>query len=246
MKILRTKIHKKEHKADMFAVLSIMQFVIMALIVLILFAFTKVNAGAFDSIKQDLLIIFGEDMDLGGYFTPSEENTKKEAIEPAVFISYESEIFADSVCVKENESQAEDDAEQEKGVAVPVFGTVTSYYGLREHPVYSGENFHGGLDIAAEEGSDIMAVLDGVVTETGTANMAGNYIKIDHGNGLETLYCHCCAVYYSEGDKVTQGEVIAAVGQTGLATGPHLHLEVHKDSENVDPLEYLEGLSDVY
>lgn len=242
MKIVRTKIQKKEHKADMFAVLSIMQFVIMGLIVLILFAFTKVNATALDSIKQELMVIFGDDIDLGGYFTPSEEKTKNEEIEPAVFISYESEVFGDSASVDCSEAQTE----ASLGAAVPVFGTVTSYYGLREHPVYSGENFHGGLDIAADEGSDIMAVLDGIVTDAGTASMAGNYIRIDHKNGLETLYCHCSAVYFCEGDEVSRGEVIAAVGQTGLATGPHLHLEVHRNGENVNPLIYLEGLSDVY
>ncbi len=247
MKIVSTRIHrKKELKTDMFAVLSIMQFVIMALIVLILFAFTKVNAGALDSIRQDLLVIFGEDMDIGGYFTPSEENTKKDMVEPAVYVSYEDKLPADSISFDDAQSVLQEEEEKTAEAAVPVFGTVTSYYGMREHPVYSGENFHGGLDIAADEGSDIMAVLDGVVTDAGKADMAGNYIKITHADGMETLYCHCSAVYLSEGDEVSQGDVIAAVGQTGLATGPHLHLEVHKNGENVDPMEYLEGLADVY
>lgn len=243
MKIIRMKRQKKELKTDMFVVLSLVQFVIVALIVLTLFIFTKINAEAFDSIKNDLLVIFGEDMDLGGYFTPSEEKTESDEIEPAVFISYDEVSDAQKMnAITFDEEQTESDV----AAAIPVSGTVTSYFGNREHPIYSGDSFHGGVDIAADEGTDICAVLDGTVTESGTAEMAGNYIKIEHADGSETLYCHCSELYVSEGETVSKGDVIAAVGQTGLATGPHLHLELHIDGESVDPLNNLTGLSDVY
>ena len=84
------------------------------------------------------------------------------------------------------------------------------------------------------------------MTEAGTAEMAGNYIRIDHGEGEVTLYCHCSELYAKEGEEVSAGDVIAAVGQTGLATGPHLHLEVSVDGVNADPLEVFPELTNAY
>ena len=245
MKIVRMKSQKKHQGADMFVVLSLVQSVIVILIIGLLFIFTKANAGALQAVRRDLDIIFGEDVDLGGYFTPSEEKTEGIYPEPAVFTDIDEKVQS-TVKTADTPDLLSDTDASEKIIAVPVSGCITSFYGNREHPVYSGDSFHGGVDIAADEGTDICAVKDGIVTEAGTAEMAGNYIRIDHGGGKVTLYCHCSELYAEAGDEVSAGDVIAAVGQTGLATGPHLHLEVSVDGKNADPLEVFPELKLAY
>ncbi|MBQ6119218.1 MAG: M23 family metallopeptidase, partial [Clostridia bacterium] len=123
---------------------------------------------------------------------------------------------------------------------MPVNGSVTSDYGYRIHPINGGESFHSGRDIAADEGTDIRAVYDGTVVAVGVGELSGNYVKIDHGDELEALYCHCSAVYVNDGDLIRKGDIIAAVGQTGAATGPHLHFELHRNGEVTDPAELLD------
>lgn len=129
---------------------------------------------------------------------------------------------------------------------LPVCGPVTSDYGYRIHPIYGGESFHSGRDISADEGTDIRAVYDGVVADVGVGESSGNYVKIDHGNGLVALYCHCSAVYAEKGDIVRKGDIIAAVGHTGAATGPHLHFEMRVNGELRDPAELLDRAENVY
>lgn len=124
---------------------------------------------------------------------------------------------------------------------LPVNGTFSSFFGNRVHPVYGTEGFHSGLDIASSEGTPVLAALDGVVEMTGVGEMSGNYVKLDNGNGVETLYCHCSSVEAEKGQTVKRGDVIAYVGQTGLATGPHLHFELHIDGIKCDPALLLDN-----
>ena len=128
---------------------------------------------------------------------------------------------------------------------LPVNGPVTSDYGERIHPITGVESFHSGRDIAAAEGTGISAVYDGTVTDVGVGELSGNYVKIDHGDGLTALYCHCSEVYAEEGDAVRKGDIIAAVGQTGAATGPHLHFEIRIDGELRDPAAVLDAAENV-
>ena len=117
---------------------------------------------------------------------------------------------------------------------------ITSYYGSRVDPV-TGEKgaFHSGLDVGAPTGTDIVAAAEGTVTVAGYTSINGNYIKIYHGNGITTAYCHCSVLEVEAGEKVSQGQVIAKVGSTGKSTGPHLHFGVAKDGTYVDPLGYV-------
>lgn len=117
---------------------------------------------------------------------------------------------------------------------------ITSYYGSRVDPV-TGEKgaFHSGLDVGAPTGTDIVAAAEGTVTVAGYTSINGNYIKIYHGNGITTAYCHCSVLEVGVGEKVSQGQVIAKVGSTGKSTGPHLHFGVAKDGTYVDPLGYV-------
>lgn len=124
---------------------------------------------------------------------------------------------------------------------LPTEGTLTSAFGSRLSPTTGQPGFHYGLDIAADEGVVIGAFADGTVREVGESDY-GNYLIVDHADGFSTLYAHCSSISAAVGDEVKCGEEIARVGQTGNATGPHLHLEIWKDGAALDPSDYLTGL----
>lgn len=120
-------------------------------------------------------------------------------------------------------------------VRPPVAGLVTSEFSYRDHPLTSEEDFHTGIDIAAEEGRSILAALPGKVAEAGWSDIYGNFVRVQHAHNLETFYAHCSAILVEEGTQVRQGERIAKVGSTGIATGPHLHFSVIVDGLYTDP-----------
>ena len=124
---------------------------------------------------------------------------------------------------------------------LPAEGTLTSAFGSRLSPTTGQPGFHYGLDIAADEGVVIGAFADGTVREIGESDY-GKYLIVDHADGFSTLYAHCSSISAQVGDTVSCGEEIARVGQTGNATGPHLHLEIWKDGAALDPSDYLTGL----
>lgn len=117
---------------------------------------------------------------------------------------------------------------------------ISSYFGMRIHPIYGYPKMHNGIDIGASYGTDILASADGVVT-TVTNNEGGYgwYIVIYHGDGISTLYAHCSSTIARVGETVKQGQVIGLVGMTGAATGPHIHYEVRVNGSPVDPLGYV-------
>ena len=116
---------------------------------------------------------------------------------------------------------------------------IASGYGTRIDPVYKTVKFHYGLDFAAPQGTPIYATADGRVTTAGnTGNGYGNYVVINHGYGYETLYGHMVRVKARAGQEVVRGEVIGWVGSTGKSTGPHLHYEVHKYKQKIDPIYF--------
>lgn len=119
---------------------------------------------------------------------------------------------------------------------MPVKGNVTSRYGSREA---IRDHTHKGLDIAAKTGTPIKAAASGKVTYSGTMGGYGNLIIIDHGNGITTYYGHCSKLYKKVGATVNAGDLIAAVGNTGNSTGPHLHFEIRKNGVYVNPARYL-------
>ncbi|HRJ26061.1 MAG TPA: peptidoglycan DD-metalloendopeptidase family protein [Fimbriimonadaceae bacterium] len=121
----------------------------------------------------------------------------------------------------------------------PVSGRITSGFGMRFHPILKQNRMHNGIDFAAPTGTPIVSVAPGVVLSAGYRRGYGNTVVIDHGGGMSTLYAHCSRLFVSEGQRVTRGQRIAAVGSTGLSTGPHLHFEVRIDGRPVDPRRYL-------
>ena len=121
---------------------------------------------------------------------------------------------------------------------VPEYQEVTETFGTRVHPITGKESSHDGVDISAPEGVAVLAVRSGTVAETSWDDTDGNYVLLDHGDGLTTLYGCLSAVSVQTGDAVAQGDVLGAVGQTGAATGPHLHLEAAQDGALYDPLTW--------
>ncbi len=114
---------------------------------------------------------------------------------------------------------------------------VTSKWGSRIDPITSsGINFHSGLDLRAAVGTEVLALFNGKVESAGYNAVAGYYVRIDHGNGIKTYYCHLSEIKCSEGQDVKQYDCIALSGNTGSrTTGPHLHLAVYIDNNSVDP-----------
>ena len=121
----------------------------------------------------------------------------------------------------------------------PVLGTLTSNFGYREHPVEGEERFHYGIDIGAAAGTEIGCFADGTVTAVGESSSYGKYITVAHEGGYSTLYAHCSRIIASSGASVKEGDVIAEVGETGVATGPHLHFELHEGSQYLNPIYYV-------
>ena len=117
----------------------------------------------------------------------------------------------------------------------PANGTINDGFG------YRGSEFHGGIDIMAPEGSDIIAASPGTVEEVTTGGGWGRHVIIDHGNGIKTLYAHMIegSQAVSVGEWVSAGTVLGSVGNTGYSTFPHLHFEVYVFDTRVDPLPWL-------
>ena len=120
-------------------------------------------------------------------------------------------------------------------MGMPVQGRVTSGFGWRMHPLLHFVKLHKGMDIAAPQGSPIYAVLDGTVEAAGRAGGYGNFVKLQHGGGIETGYGHMIRFAVARGERVRQGDVIGWVGSTGLSTGPHLHWEVWRNGQSINP-----------
>ncbi|MGF1535048.1 MAG: murein hydrolase activator EnvC family protein [Elainellaceae cyanobacterium] len=121
----------------------------------------------------------------------------------------------------------------------PTNGRVTSRFGWRVHPILGSRRFHSGIDFGASQGTPIRAADAGRVLFAGWYGGYGRAVVINHGDGITTLYGHASRVYVSEGETVTRGQAIAAVGSTGLSTGPHLHFEVRRNGAPVNPAAYL-------
>jgi len=123
---------------------------------------------------------------------------------------------------------------------MPTPGWLSSAFSsMRLHPILHVNRPHEGIDVAAPMGTPIEAPADGVVIATGWVTGYGNTVEIDHGYGIVTRFAHASKILVRVGQRVRRGEDVALVGDTGLATGPHLHYEVHVNGKPVDPLRYV-------
>lgn len=167
----------------------------------------------------------------------------------AAIAEYEAEIKAENEAIAALEKEvAADKAElysrykYDGGVFTwpcPNYSRISDDFGMRMHPTLGIKKMHNGIDLAAPAGSKILAAYNGTVVAADYNSSMGNYIMINHGGGLYTIYMHCSALYVSKGTDVTAGTKIAAVGSTGRSTGNHLHFGVRLNGAYVSPWNYL-------
>jgi len=131
----------------------------------------------------------------------------------------------------------------ELGSPLERIARVSSPFGNRVHPVLGSTRMHTGVDLPVVTGTSILAVGPGVVTHAGEDSVNGKFIRIDHGHGLTSAYCHASELLIAKHDRVTPAAVIARSGNTGRSTGPHLHFQLEIDRVPVDPSLFLEALS---
>ncbi len=143
-------------------------------------------------------------------------------------------------------NQAHDSLEQHRDrlaampSIMPTTGWLSSAFSsMREHPILHIQRPHEGIDVSAPMGAPIQSPAGGTIVSAGWESGYGNVIEIDHGFGIVTKFAHCSKLLFRTGQHVSRGQVIAEVGSTGLATGPHLHYEVHVNGKPVDPLRYV-------
>jgi len=122
---------------------------------------------------------------------------------------------------------------------VPGYYRISSHYGYRIHPIEGDYRKHSGMDVPAPEGHPILAVRDGEVTRSGFGESYGNWVELDHGNGITTRYAHNSKNLVSVGQTVKKGQKIAEIGTTGSSTGNHLHFEVRRHGFTMDPFPWL-------
>lgn len=164
---------------------------------------------------------------------------------------YEDEIAAQNAEIKELEAAVAAEREAlaqatarkyDGGIfawPAPSYKRISDDYGYRTHPILKVKQFHNGIDMAAPGGSPILAAYDGKVISAAYSSTMGNYIMIDHGSNLYTIYMHASALHVSKGEEVKRGQRIASVGTTGRSTGNHLHFSVRLNGSYVNPWDYL-------
>lgn len=123
--------------------------------------------------------------------------------------------------------------------AYPVHGRLTSPFGMRRHPIHRVVSFHSGIDLAAPNGTPIMASDSGRVIFNGWYGGYGKVVIVDHGMSYSTLYAHLSSTSVSRGENIQKGEVVGYEGRTGYSTGPHLHFEVRRNGVPQNPLKFL-------
>lgn len=175
-------------------------------------------------------------------------NNKEQAIK-----EYEAEIKEQEELISALEAAVEEEKKRilkENGIILEYDGgafkfpvasytRVSSEFGWRLHPIYGYNKFHNGVDLASPTGTAIYAAYSGTVVAATYSSSMGNYVMINHGSGLYTIYMHASKLYVKTGDIVARGETIAAVGSTGNSTGPHLHFGVRLNGSYVSPWNYI-------
>ncbi len=222
----------KENLSAPFAVL-VLQISFVAVIIVSVTLVKFLGGDIYTDLKQWYIVNFNDDTDVNEVVNPetkpieNTEKTKETEIEtpntstmPTVTNTVLQTTKTDSV----------------NSMCLPLQnGTVTSEFGARINPITDASEKHKGLDLSAPQGSSIYAAADGEVILAQKSSSYGNYIIIDHGGGLKTLYAHCSQLLIEKGDSVKKGQVIAKVGSTGQSTRPHLHFEVILNEQYLNP-----------
>ena len=166
-------------------------------------------------------------------------NTSKKIDQLTKQLYLQSKSFDEIIELAKNKSKMLASIPAIQPVANKDLKRMTSGYGYRIHPIYKTRKMHYGMDYSAKVGTEIYATGDGVISKVKRSKRGyGNYVKINHGFGYETLYAHMSKYIVKKGQKVKRGEVIGYVGNTGISTAPHLHYEVRKDNKKINPVNF--------
>jgi len=167
-------------------------------------------------------------------------NTSKKIDQLTKQLYLQSKSFDEIIELAKNKSKMLASIPAIQPVANKDLKRMTSGYGYRIHPIYKTRKMHYGMDYSAKVGTEIYATGDGVVSKVKRSKRGyGNYVKINHGFGYETLYAHMSKYIVKKGQKVKQGEIIGTVGSTGRSTGPHLDFRVNWFQTRLDPMSVL-------
>ena len=140
---------------------------------------------------------------------------------------------------QKQKTQPQVPAQVQRNWYVPAKGEITSYFGNRIHPVTGKEDFHKGVDIGAPKGEAVTAASEGSVLATGSDSYSGNFVILDHGEDITSVYAHLDTISVAKNDKVKKDTQIGTVGSTGVSTGPHLHFEIRISEESINPLSFV-------
>jgi len=162
------------------------------------------------------------------------------ATQAEVLSAQKSQVEQEIVVEEERQRQIEIERKKATTFIRPASGRISSGFGNRIHPVTRRKSFHSGIDIANSRGTSILASRNGKVTFAGYQGTYGNYIIVNHGNGIETAYAHLSSMNVRVGQNVTQGDVIGKMGTTGRSTGNHLHFEIRIGGSAVNPSKYIQ------
>ena len=225
---------------------QLMQCIVCAVLVLSVFGLYRSGMPAFAALRTRYNAIMQTDYCKDGVWTAAQNLAQDvaEAAETAVQTIAE---IDDRAPIETVSSSGGEDANfnpvtVSQEAVMPVQGKVTSDFGFRTHPITGEQSCHTGLDIAAAMGTPVAAAYSGTVLETGETSGRGKYIRLQHGDTMQTLYCHLSQIDVSKGDTIRAGVPIGLVGSTGMSTGPHLHFELWIDGVRCDPVYVLRDL----
>ena len=234
------------------------QIIFYSVLMIAFFGFKLFAGTGYDALRETLTtrlsetttldtVLGSEETDSAAEEAPaSSELPAPEATQTAAFLEYDEDSAEACVFDLDQIRLLSGHQQAVNGMYMPIQSTnVTSTFGYRVNPVTGVYAMHSGLDLGADFGEAIYAALDGTVIKATKASDYGNYVALDHGDGLVTLYAHCSQLLVGEGDRVSKGQTIALAGSTGRSTGPHLHFEVRVQGVRIDPSYYLPKLYSV-
>ncbi len=231
------------------------QFLIFTVLFLVIFIISRSGGERFEKLKEIYGAVMQRDMTVGeiwgevketfSFLTDSPLENAEKATETASEAANENKESIDGAGGEDLIYPKENASFSPFYLSMPIVRPInpkriTSLFGYRINPVTNEYGFHSGLDMAAPTGTPIKAAFDGTVFKATSSNGRGNYVMIDSPGGIRTVYCHCSELLVSEGQKVSAGEIIAKVGSTGQATGPHLHFELRINGIYYNPAWVLE------
>ena len=215
-------------KYDGIQFLTLIQLVLCTLIFLVFLIFKSIGGNLYNSIKSWYIYNINDSLIAGSDIRVHKGLSKKLVLKNKidnVNLEEDKELFLSSVLTPPLDN-----------------GVITSRFGERKDPIDGENRVHCGMDIGGEKNKPIFSVLPGIVEKCDKNLQYGNYIIIDHGNNIKTVYAHCSKIKKQENQKVKRGEKIAFLGSTGRSTGNHLHFEIIVNDKKYDPEPLLKGI----